>query len=393
MKVLFQSRVDLFTIRGGDTTQMENTKKALEKLYPEITVDISTNIKETNIEDYDIVHLFNLDWVCETYVQSQWAKQNNKLLVLSAIHHSQQEVELYEAKYRYDLRRIYNSLISFQSMRDEWKNIYRSFFDKRKIFPTIVQLLKGIRNSQKTILGLSDAVLVQTEAEKGDIQKDFQFDSKNFYKVVNGVNVELFESASPNEFKNILKDKLNIDISEKKIILNVGRIEPRKNQLSLIKAFINLEKRNLLKDCYLVFIGAFSKYSPEYKYFFKKYLSEHPNIIHLDSVPQAVVASAMKNDGIYVHPSWFETTGLVALEASLLGRRVVAAGERVFEYMKDEAFYCEPDKVYTIENAIINAIEAGDVEQDFRDKIKSLYNWDETAHQTMNVYKLLLNKN
>ena len=173
----------------------------------------------------------------------------------------------------------------------------------------------------------------------------------------------------------------------------MGRIEPRKNQLSLIKAFINLEKRNLLKDCYLVFIGAFSKYSPEYKYFFKKYLSEHPNIIHLDSVPQAVVASAMKNDGIYVHPSWFETTGLVALEASLLGRRVVASGERVFEYMKDEAFYCEPDKVYTIENAIINAIEAGDVEHDFRDKIKSLYNWDETAHQTMNVYKLLLNKN
>jgi glycosyltransferase involved in cell wall biosynthesis len=393
MKILFQSRVDLFTVRGGDTTQIENTKNSIEKLFPNIRIDISTDIKAYNIEDYDIVHLFNLDWVCETYVQAQWAKIHHKPIVLSAIHHSQSEVELYESAFRYDIRRIYNGLIGLQSMRDEWKNIYRSIFNHKKIFPTLVQLIKGIRNSQKATLYLADAVVVQTYVEKQDIQKDFLVDLKTFYKVVNGVNVQLFDSVTNKLFIKTLEEKYNTKIVGKKIILNVGRIEPRKNQTSLIKAFVNLQKKQLIGDSILIFIGAFSKYSPEYKLLFKKLISENKNILHIGQQPQEIVASAMKNDGIYVHPSWFETTGLVALEASLLGKRVVTCGERVREYMQNEAFYCEPDKIFTIENAIIKALEAGDVSAEFMNKIRSMYSWDEAARQTIEIYNSILKGN
>ena len=71
MKVLFQSRVDLYNPKGGDTIQMEQTKKAIEAIDPSIKIDISTNVMDKDINKYDIVHLFNLDWIPETYIQAK----------------------------------------------------------------------------------------------------------------------------------------------------------------------------------------------------------------------------------------------------------------------------------------------------------------------------------
>ena len=71
MKVLYQSRVDLFDRRGGDTVQMEQTKNAIQKIDPSIHIDIQPEVHSKDIEEYDIIHLFNLDWICETYLQAR----------------------------------------------------------------------------------------------------------------------------------------------------------------------------------------------------------------------------------------------------------------------------------------------------------------------------------
>lgn len=380
MKVLFQSRVDLYNPRGGDTIQMEQTKKAIEKLDSSIKIDIDTSIKKKDISKYDIVHLFNLDWIPETYLQAKWAKENGKKIVLSAIHHSEKEVLLFEKEARFGIRRLYNAIIPWQSMRDVWKNIYRSIFNYKKAYPTLVQLFKGIRNEQREIVKMSDVIVVQTKEEAIDIGKDFNVKNFKWKKVVNGVNVDVFYNA-----RKSFKGK------KKKIILNVGRIEPRKNQLSLIKAFELLQKEEKYKDFKLVFIGALSKNHPEYVYRFKKLVKENSNISYLGVVSLEKVAKHMSESLVYAHTSWFETTGLVCLEAAVSGLSIVATGTRVREYIGNKAYYCKPDDIISIKNGLVDAIENPVDIEGLQKDVKKTYSWEEAAKQTISIYNSLMN--
>jgi glycosyltransferase involved in cell wall biosynthesis len=390
MKVLFQSRLDLMTRPGGDRTQIILTKEALERLYSDVHIEINCEINPTNIDNYDIVHLFNLDWVCETYPQAVWAKKHKKPLVLSAIHHSEKEVLRYEKEYRFDYRRVVNEIIPSQPLRDMLKNIYRAVFnDKRKIRPTILQLIKGIRNQQREILSLSDIVLVQTILEAEDIQKDLGSVDFKWRKVINGVNVKKFTEAKPDLFKKYMSER---KFRATKIILNVGRIEPRKNLLSIIKAFLELkEENNEYNDFKLVIISEKNKRSPEYLYGFERYLKKYPNdIIYCGRQEQDFIASAMKYEGIFINASWFETSGLVALESAVAGMVPIVTGDRAKEYLGNNAVYCDPGSIQDIKDAILKASHMKRLDNAVINELSAKYNWDETAKQTYQVYKDIL---
>lgn len=389
MKILFQSRVDLYNPRGGDTGQMEHTKAAIEKIDPTIKIDINLKTEPENIRDYDIVHLFNLDWIPETYIQAKWAKKHGKKVVLSAIHHSEKEVLLYERKAAYDIRKIYNFIFRSQPARDVGKNIYRSLFHPGKIIPTLEQVFKGIRNLQREVLRMSDIVLVQTEKEVEDIREDFKYEDFKWKKIVNGVDLKTFENSEPDKFNSLMKTEYGIDISTQPILLSVGRIEPRKNQLAIVEAFKALQKEGKLKDYYLIFIGAMTKHSFAYPELFKKAIADNPQIIYVGFQTPDILASAMAHQGVYVQASWFETTGLVSLEAALSGMQIVASGDRIEEYLKDSANYFEPSNDEMLKNAILEAVLRPKNLTAIQNEIKSQYSWENTAKQTIEVYKNL----
>lgn len=392
MKVLFQSRVDLYNPRGGDTMQMEKTKAAIESIDPTIKIDISLSVNERNINSYDIVHLFNIDWICETYIQAKNAKNHNKPLILSAIHHSYNEVLDFENYARYDIRRIYNFLVKSQPMRDVGKNIYRSLFNYKKIYPTLLQILIGIRNQQRNVLKMADVVLVQTNHEKADLVRDFGVSGFRTELVVNGVDANIFANPSKQLFQEFFMNKYSVDISKKKILLNVGRIEPRKNQLNLIKAYDLFKNDEGFEDYILIFVGSLSERSPEYVYRFKNAVSRHCNVYYVGPLSQDMLASAMSQDGIYVHPSWFETTGLVSLEAALSGMIPVVSGERVKEYLGDFGYYCDPKDPVSIKNAILKASKGVNDMAVLKKRILNEFTWDNAAFQTISVYRSLLSK-
>ncbi|MDQ5981266.1 MAG: hypothetical protein QG570_13 [Patescibacteria group bacterium] len=389
MKILFQSRVDLYSPRGGDTIQMEKTKEAIEKLDKNIQIDIVADMRPKNIDEYDLVHLFNLDWICETYGQLKWAKKHGKKVILSAIHHSESEVKKYEDLARYDIRRIYNALISSQSLRDEFKNLYRSIFNLKKLEPTIGQLFRGIRNEQRYILENSDLVLVQTKIEADEINKDFNVNLTKYYEVVNGVDAELFTRTSKEKFENLVKKSCGVNLDGKKILLSVGRVEARKNQLTLINIFNDLQDDERFNDFYLVFIGGMTDKSYEYTTKFNSLVKNNDRILYLGPQTQDIVASAMRFPGIFVHTSWFETTGLVCLEALLSEMNVVSTSTRLKEYVGDNIVYCNPDSPESIKNAILEASRKGPVSTELVDLIIKNYSWENTAAQTLEAYKKL----
>lgn len=385
MKILFQSRVDLFDKPGGDTVQINETKKALEKLG--IIVDINNSLN-VNASKYDIVHIFNLDWVCEAYWYIKNAKKYKKPVVLSPIHHSLKEFKRYENEYRWGLAKFGNFLIPIQSLRDSFRNLAKAIIDKRKLKPAIFQILFGIRRQQRKAIEKSDYILVQTNREASDLNKAYRPNRKFMWKkVVNGVNAEKFSNPNFKEATKILRFK--------KYIFCVGRIEPRKNQLNLIKALVDLKKTNPnFKDINLVFAGSLNNHHPTYVNAFKKYLNKYSFLQYLGFVDQTVLAAVYSKATIFAVPSWFETTGLVYLEAVVAGcKSIVASGGRAYEYLEHNGYYCDPGSVFSISKTLIKAHKHKSVSAKFKQKVLKNYNWDITARQTLKVYLKTLENN
>src|SRR5687768_2371177 len=83
MKVLIQNRNNFLKSVAGDSIQLNKTKEYLEKLGIRITV---SSEQEIDLSGYDLVHLFNIMPIEDTYRQYQNIKRHRKKYVLSTIY-------------------------------------------------------------------------------------------------------------------------------------------------------------------------------------------------------------------------------------------------------------------------------------------------------------------
>lgn len=181
----------------------------------------------------------------------------------------------------------------------------------------------------------------------------------------------LFETSYPysNSFLPLVGLKPN------EYILQIGRIEPRKNQLATILATRHL-------DIPLVFIAnsifqGYMDYAMTCIEAIKKY-RKAPTIIVTGSLPpteegplkiistkqqdglsQNLLVSAYQNAGLYVHPAFYELPGYVHLEAAKLGTPCVATEwSTLKDYFTDGAGnYMLDDRIVYANPYDINALE------------------------------------
>ena len=143
MKVLMQGRFGLFSNRGGDRVQVENTASELRKLC----VDVVLSDKFIDdLSSFDLVHIFQLDWTPETHFMIEKAKKAGKPVVFSPIHHNVSEVKKFDDMYVFDYRRVSKLIFKDQHSRDTFKNVYRSVFSPKKLKVTLCSLFKGLKN-------------------------------------------------------------------------------------------------------------------------------------------------------------------------------------------------------------------------------------------------------
>ena len=116
-----------------------------------------------------------------------------------------------------------------------WPNFWAN--DEKKIEP------QEIENTNKLCSG-SDVIAFKTKAEMLIFQKYFEFDSNKGLILNWFVDEEIYTGANGDRFKDLYR----ID----NYILNVGLIEPVKNQLLLIEAALEAKTR-------LVLIGGFRR--------------------------------------------------------------------------------------------------------------------------------------
>ena len=373
MKVLMLGRFELLDKGGGDKIQIENTAKELRKLG--VSVDIKVGLKN-DLQPYDIIHVFQLDWTPETYLYAEAVKKAGKPFVLSPIHHNVEEVKKFDDEYVFDFRRVAKLLFKEQHNRDTFKNVYRSIFDRKKLKPTIKSVMVGLKKMHTKTLSMADVVLVQTEAEVKDLQRTYSGDFK-WKKIPNGVG-ETFMSIKDYENK----------LDFKNYIICVGRIEPRKNQLNIIKAVKSFRTKYAL-DTKLVLIGSkVGEKHFEYLYRFNKELRQNPWIAHIERVPYEEMPHYYHFAKVGVSASWFETTGLTSLEALYCGANAVAAGDRAGEYLGDLVSYCHPYDTDSIEKAIEKEYFAQ--RPNISETMQNEYTWQNAARMTLEVYNSLM---
>jgi glycosyltransferase involved in cell wall biosynthesis len=360
---------------AGDRVQIEQTAANLKKLG--VDVEIKTGIVK-DLSQYDIVHVFQLDWNLESYFQIKEAKKQNKIVVFSPIHHNIDELKKFDDEFVFDFRRVSKVLFKDQFNRDLFKEFYRVLFKPSRLWIVIYAAFHGVKNMSISALKNSDIILVQTDNEAKDLRRTFGVDIKCEI-VKNGVS-ELYRE------KNF--DTQTSPIGIRDYIICVGRIEPRKNQLSVIQAVHKLRKESNL-DLQLLFIGAKAKNKHfEYTSIFDNYLKENSWIKHISIVPYDQMPRYYYFAKVGVSASWFETTGLTSIEALFCGANAVAAGERAKEYLGNYASYCDPSNIDSIKEAILKEFQSSRtvLPQEFRNE----YTWENTAKSTLAVYNKLL---
>jgi glycosyltransferase involved in cell wall biosynthesis len=161
----------------------------------------------------------------------------------------------------------------------------------------------------------------------------------------------------------------------------VGRIEPHKNQLGLIR-----ELRGT--GISLLVAGPCHPHHVEYAERCRKeadsLVTFHPGggAQEMREVYWAAAA--------HVLPSWFETTGLASLEAAATGCAVVTTNRGYAkEYFGDLAIYCDPGRRGSIRDAVQTALSQG-ASPSLRRRVVENYTWEHAARATLSGYELAL---
>lgn len=160
--------------------------------------------------------------------------------------------------------------------------------------------------------------------------------------------------------------------------LYVGRFEPHKNQLGLIRAMRS-------SGIPLTLVGPPHPHHPGYYARCRREAGGRVTI--LEGVAHEQLRDVYARAKVHVLPSWFETTGLVSLEAALCGCNVVTTDRGyVRDYFGDMAWYCSPTDPRSI-RAAVEAAYAAPFRDDLREHVLKKYTWKHTAEATLRAYE------
>ncbi|PWG78720.1 glycosyltransferase family 4 protein [Pararcticibacter amylolyticus] len=361
LSVLMIVRSNIYSSPGGDTTQVLMTAKYLRKMGLNVDVKVSTDV--TNVEKYNVLHFFNVIRPDDILPFINLGIP----FVVSTIFVDYSE---YEKINTGTIRRLLFRFLSSGQI-EYIKAIARWLFNGDKI-KSNYYLFKGHKASMRKIASMSQLLLPNSHSEYQRLTNYLGIDVP-YRKVVNAIDDALFNS------KAALAEKY------KDHVLCVGRIEGRKNQLNLIKALVGSPLK-------LTIIGKPSPNHIKYYNECKTLAALDSNIEFIEHIDHESLVSIYKAAKVHVLPSWFETTGLSSLEAGIMECNVVVTKKGdTEEYFGDLAYYCDPDDISSIRNAVVNAFN-DPVKPALKEYIASNYTWEIAANQTFNAYKAIDNK-
>lgn len=354
-KVCFASYLWAFQSPGGGEVQLLRTREALQRLG--VRVDLF-DLWRTSLGEYDILHLFGS--IRDFLELARSAKAQGVPVVVSSI-------------YWADLASMWRSHVGIRE-----KMRAAAHHATKLLWPSCP-------SARGDLLRMADRVLPNSQGEASCLVRHFAVSPDRIEVVPNGVDPGI-ASADAEAFVRAC--------GVQDFLLCVGRIEPRKNQLALLRVFARL--RATEPDLRLVLIG---EPVPTYRDYLQSCrdagLPEEGQtrggITWLGTLPydSPMLGAAYRACRLFVLPSWLETPGLAALEAAACGAPVVITSRGTTrEYFADAVEYTDGT-----EGDLLAALRRGlsrGRSGDLPERILREFSWDRAARRTLEVYRGLL---
>lgn len=237
----------------------------------------------------------------------------------------------------------------------------------------------------KKSINYANHIITISNFTKTELLNNYNISQEKIDVVHNGLNSDMFSKKSISE--EFIPPSI---LQEKKFLLYVSHIEPRKNHINLIKGFSLLTTDKLYDNYVLVLVGKESQGS-------KNVLSEidkHDNIIYLNFVEYELLYWLYSNAELFVFPSIYEGFGFPPIEAASFDLvSAVSNLSSIPEVCGDSSFYFNPYDVEDIRSTL-DYILKNEVEKEVkRKKLKknlNRFSWDENAKNVLDIYSKLL---
>lgn len=336
MKILFITYAKTGLNRGGLELQICKTAQALEDAGHEV---ILYSPWRNQLGEVDVCHMFAMDSSLLPYGLA--AKQQGKPLVISPVFNCF----------------AYNSLAL--QMR-----ILAS-----RCIPGSYEGLCGCNK----LLRLASVIIPLNCEEKDSLHRCFGVDVSRCTVIPNGIEIS-YSGANA-----ALAEKT---FGGRDYILQVGSIEPRKNQLASIKAMRNLPYK-------LILVGKAS--NENVSYYDKCRRMASSNVVFAGHVnhDDPLLASLYAGAKTFILPSFSEVMPLTLYEAAVAGCHLIAGHSfPIARELSNNVARVNPRNVNALKTKIAETM-ALPGRSDAQQAAKRLPTWNAVAEQLIDIYKLL----
>lgn len=360
LNVLFRTRRNADSLRGGDVMSLAQTIQQLEPLGVKAVI---SNDPALDLTPFDLIHIYTLDLSAVALGYVVQARRQKKRVVVTPVY----------------WRRRYWDLMRERSAPE------RPHFDPATMDaqdPARRELTQWLDEQAETatsrlILDAAERVFPKSEMEAALLEADLYTSAAKLRVAPNGID-EQFAHGDAGRFAQRYGAQIG---TPGDFVLSVARIEAQKNSLQLVRAW----KQERIP---LVFIGQ----ATEPEYLAKCRAEAGANVHFLDPMTPPELADAYTAAKVHVLVSWWEQVGRSAMEAGMAGcNLVMTENSPAREYFGEECFLCDPGDARSIHDAVRAAYDAPRQNR-FAARLRQNCSWEQTAQVYANTYNELVSR-
>ena len=210
-----------------------------------------------------------------------------------------------------------------------------------------------------------------------------------------GVGLDVDQFSVMNEYESELSARLDELKKDNKLLLYIGRIEPRRNIEFLLKVYVNVRKSN--SKTKLVIIGKGNADYVQKCRNLAKELDLENDIIWIERLEQKYLAKIYRQCNVFLLPTLYEIFGMVLLEAMYFKLPVVTSlngGSDILIKDKGTGYIIEKFDESIWSSKVIEILNDADESKNVGERANKLitedFTWDALADRFIEVYKRCL---